>query len=105
MAHWAQIDENNIVTQLVVTDNNDFNDEGYDFVTRTFGGRWLKTSYNTKRGVHQLGGTPFRKNFAGIGFIYDEEKDAFCEPKPDSLEGAPDWVFNDETCCWDIGPA
>lgn len=96
MAHWAQIDENNIVIQVLVTDNNDPNgDEGYQFLINAFGGTWVKTSYNTRENKHLEDGTPFRKNFAGIGFSYDEERDAFIPPKPyDS------WVLNEETCVW-----
>lgn len=96
MAHWAQIDENNIVVQVLVTDNNDPNgDEGYQFLLDNFGGTWLQTSYNTIGNVHLEGGTPFRKNFAGIGFTYDEGKDAFIPPKPYNS-----WILDEETCDW-----
>lgn len=97
MAHWAEIDENNIVVQVLVTDNNDPNgDEGYQFLLDNFGGTWLKTSYNTIGNIHLEGGTPFRKNFAGIGFTYDSERDAFIPPKDfDS------WILNEDTCQWE----
>jgi hypothetical protein len=87
MAHWAEIDENNIVTRVLVGDNNDPNgDEGYKFFIDTFGGRWVKTSYNAS----------IRKNFAGIGSMYDEERDAFISPKP-----YISWILNEETCRWE----
>jgi len=93
MAHWAQLDSDNKVTQVVVTENNE--DEGYGFLMWAYGGTWVKTSYNTLGGKHLLGGTPLRKNYAGIGFTYDEERDAFIPPKPfDS------WLLDEETCLW-----
>ena len=94
MAHWAELDSENKVIQVLVTENNA--DEGYRFLVNTLGGRWVKTSYNTRSGIHTLGGTPLRKNFAGIGFTYDAERDAFIPPKPfDS------WILNEETCQWE----
>lgn len=78
MAHFAEIDENNVVLRvLVVDDLHEAN--GHEFLSETLGlgGTWLKTSYNTSAGVHTLGGTPFRKNYAGIGYTYDSERDAF----------------------------
>jgi len=97
MAHFAEIDENNIVVRVLVTDNNDPNgDEGYQWLINTFGGRWVKTSYNTLAGVHILGGTPFRKNYAGFGYTYDEQRDAFIPPKPDG-----EWQLNEDTCLWE----
>jgi hypothetical protein len=87
MAHWAEIDENNIVLRVTVGDNNDpSGDEGYSWLVSNLGGRWVQTSYNLN----------FRKNFAGIGFTYDETLDAFIPPKPfDS------WILNEDTCLWD----
>ena len=68
MAHWAEIDENNVVIRVTVGDNNDTaGDEGYQWLIDNLGGRWIKTSYNGN----------IRKNFAGIGTIYDESIDAF----------------------------
>lgn len=97
MAHFAQIDENNIVTQILVTDNNDPNgDEGFQFITDRFGGVWIKTSYNTVRNEHKLGGTPLRGNFACIGMTYDSEKDLFLYPKP-----YPSWVLNESKADWE----
>ena len=97
MAHWAEIDENNIVLRVTVGSNDDA-DEGYQWLIDNLGGRWIKTSYNTQGGVHSLGGTPLRKNYAGIGYTYDETRDAFIPPKP---EDYPSWVINDDTCLWE----
>jgi hypothetical protein len=85
MAHFAELDENNIVTQVLVTDN-DYPNEGYDWLVETFGGTWIQTSYNAT----------IRKNFAGIGFSYDETRDAFIPPKP-----FESWLLNEETCNWE----
>jgi len=96
MAHWAEIDTNNKVINVVVTDNNDPNgDEGYQWLIDNLGGRWVKTSFNTFEGKHLLGGIPLRKNYAAIGFTYDEERDAFIAPSP-----YPSWLLNEETCAW-----
>lgn len=95
MAHFAEIDSNNVVTRVLVTNNNQPN-EGYDWIVETFGGTWIKTSYNTWGGKHLFGETPFRKNFASIGHTYDEQRDAFIPPRPfDS------WALNEETCQWE----
>lgn len=96
MAHWAQVDENNVVIRVVVGDNND-PDEGYQWLIDNLGGRWLKTSFNTFQGKHLLGGTPLRGNFAGVGSIYREDLDAFIGPQP-----YPSWILNTETYTWEI---
>jgi hypothetical protein len=96
MAHWAEIDSDNIVTRvLVVADDKE---DGQTFLAETLGlgGTWKKTSYNTVGGVHTQGGTPYRKNFAGIGFKYDAAKDAFIPPKPFAS-----WTLNADTCHWE----
>lgn len=98
MAHWAEIDDNNIVVQVTVGSNDD-PDEGYQWLIDNLGGKWVKTSYNTFGGKHLLGGVPFRKNYAGIGFIYDEDRDAFIPPKP-NIEGL-NFTLNEETCLWE----
>jgi hypothetical protein len=86
MSHWAQLDENNIVLQVLVGDNNDPNgDEGYRTISESLGGHWVKTSYNGN----------FRKNYAGIGFYYSEDMDAFIAPQPFTS-----WTLNEETCQW-----
>lgn len=95
MAHWAQVDENNIVVQVLVTENNG-DDDGYNWLVENIGGRWIQTSYNTQGGVHVAGGTPIRYNFAGEGFFYDEEADAFYSPQP-----YPSWVLNTDTYVWE----
>lgn len=95
MAHFAEINSDNIVLRVLVTDN-EMPNEGLDFLVQNLGGTWVKTSYNTMGGQHRLGGTPLRKNFAGIGYIYDQERDAFIPPKPfDSF------ILNEETCLWE----
>jgi hypothetical protein len=96
MAHFAEIDENNIVTRVLVVDNAN-EDNGQEFLAETLGlgGTWLKTSYNTSGGVHNNGGTPLRKNYAGIGYSYDAERDAFIPPKPYNS-----WLLTDDTCLW-----
>ena len=91
MGHYAYLDKNNIVTQVIVGKN-----EGADAINweEYYGAK--QTSYNTIAGVHLLGGTPFRKNYAGIGYTYDESRDAFIEPKPyDS------WNLNEDKCIWE----
>ena len=96
MAHFAQIDENNIVTQVLVV-GNDQEHRGQDFLANDLGlgGTWIKTSYNTHGGVHSNGGTPLRKNYAGIGYTYDAGRDAFIPPKPFNS-----WVLDEDTCLW-----
>lgn len=95
MSHFAEIDENNVVIRVLVGDNS-LPDEGKSWFEENLGGRWVQTSYNTRGGVHSLGGVPLRKNFAGEGYTFDEERDAFIPPRPfDS------WTLNEETCNWD----
>lgn len=97
MAHFAEIDENNIVTRvLVVPDDQEH--RGQEFLANDLGlgGTWLKTSYNTYGGAHSFGGTAFRKNYAGIGYTYDLQRDAFIPPKPFNS-----WMLNESTCLWD----
>ena len=97
MAHWAELDENSIVLRVVVTDNNDPNgDEGYQWLLDNLGGTWIQTSYNTFGGEHLLGGTPLRKNYAGIGFTYDVDADAFIAPQP-----YPSWTINTVSYLWE----
>lgn len=94
MAHFAKIDEDGTVLEVIATSNQKPG-EGYYWLVDTFGGTWLKTSYNTQAGVHRLGGTPLRKNFAGVGFTYDEERDAFIPPQPFAS-----WLLDENTCNW-----
>jgi hypothetical protein len=99
MAHWAEIDETNKVIRVLVGDNDDpAGDEGYQWLIDNLGGTWIKTSYNTRGGVHTEGGTPLRKNYAGVGSIYDPIRDAFIPSKPKF----GNWVLNEDTCLWDL---
>mgnify|MGYP003113292908 CR=1 FL=1 len=100
MAHFAKLGTGNIVTAVHVVSNDVATTEqaGVDFLNNLYKTRdvWKQTSYNTVGGVHLLGGTPFRKNYAGVGYTYNQTKDAFIPPKPfDS------WTLNEETCLWD----
>ena len=98
MAHYAFLDENNIVTEVIV--GKDETDTTLDWEQHYAefrpGQRCLRTSYNTVGGVHTGGGTPFRKNYAGIGYSYDSDRDAFVPPKPFNS-----WVLNETTCNWE----
>jgi len=84
MAHWAEIDENNIVLRVTVGDNNEL-DEGYQWLLDNLGGTWIKTSYNAT----------IRKKFAGIGDTFDSSRDAFILPQP-----YLSWTLDEETCQW-----
>lgn len=84
MSHFAEIDENNVVLRVLVGDNNMPN-EGYDWFVENLGGTWIQTSYNGN----------IRKNFAGVGYTYDEERDAFIPPQP-----FESWTLNETTCRW-----
>lgn len=90
MSHFAYVNQDGIVEQVIVAEQ-DVIDSGL------FGNplRWVQTSYNTLGGVHKLGGTPLRKNYAGIGYKYDSIRDAFIPPKPYNS-----WLLNEETCLW-----
>jgi hypothetical protein len=87
MAHFAELDANNVVLRVIVLNNEDAQTEeqGISFCKSLFGADtvWLQTSYNTQGNVHLLGGTPFRKNYAGIGYWYSAQLDAFIPPKPE----------------------
>jgi hypothetical protein len=97
MAHYALLDKNNVVIQVIT--GKDENEGIYDweeFYAAETRLKCKRTSYNTVGGVHTNGGTPFRKNYAGIGYTYDPQRDAFIPPKP-----YPSWVLNEDTCLWD----
>ena len=100
MAHFCKIGKGNKVLKVEVVSNDIATTEqaGADFLNNLYGTNdiWKKTSYNTYGGIHQLDGTPFRKNFAGIGYQYDDIRDAFIPPKP-----YPSWVLNETTCLWE----
>jgi hypothetical protein len=90
MAHFAKVVDG-VVTQVIVAEP-----EFFQTFVDSSPGEWIQTSYNTHGGEHKLGGTPLRKNYAGIGFTYDRVKDAFIPPKPFAS-----WVLNEDTCLWD----
>lgn len=105
MATFAKIGLNSKVLEVHSLHNNELKDSngveqevnGIDFLTKLTGWAvWKQTSYNTHGGIHTLGGTPFRKNHAGVGFTYDEDRDAFIAPKPYNS-----WTLNEDTCQWD----
>jgi hypothetical protein len=100
MAHYAFIDSNNIVTEVIVGKDETDTAQDWEQHYAEFrpGQRCLRTSYNTVGGVHTLGGTPFRKNYASHGYIYDEIRDAFIPPKPAEF---PSWILNEDTCLWE----
>ena len=87
MSHFAKV-ENGLVVQVIVAEQ-DVIDSGI------FGHGWVQTSYNTHGGQHPEG-RPLRKNYAGIGYTYDEQRDAFISPKPFAS-----WLLNEDTCLWD----
>ena len=105
MAYFAELDENNVVLRVVAINDDDCLDEngneqeqlGINRCLELFkSGIWKKTSYNTLKGVHLSGKTPFRKNYAGVGYKYDEALDAFIPPKPFAS-----WSLNEDTCLWE----
>ena len=91
MSHYAKIDKNNIVTRVIVIDEEVVN-------SGEFGNplSWIQTSFNTFGGKHSLGGTPLRKNYAGVGMTYDKDRDAFIPSQP-----YPSWILDENTCQWD----
>ena len=97
MAYFAKLGAGNIVENVVVVSNDVATSEqaGIDFLNNLYKTRdiWVQTSYNTRLGTHRLGGTPFRKNYAGVGSYYDDTRDAFISP----CEHAS-WILNEETC-------
>jgi hypothetical protein len=107
MASFAKLNSENIVTTVVsvvnevLKDSNGVEQEniGTEFLRTLYNepnANWKQTSYNTHRNVHSLGGTPFRKNYAGIGYQYDSQRDAFIPIKPYNS-----WVLNEQTCSWE----
>lgn len=96
MAHWAKINENNVVEVVLVTPNEE-PDESQAWLAESFGGTWIKTSYNTRKGKHILGGEPLRMNFAQYGSLYIPERDAFTNAKG---EGEEDFVLHGPTLSW-----
>jgi hypothetical protein len=98
MAHYAILNEDDYVRQVIVGKDEDeivLDETGQPIDWEVYYGG-IRTSYNTWRGVHKLGGTPFRKNYAGPGFFYDRNRDAFIPPRQ-----FPSWTWNEESCNWD----
>jgi hypothetical protein len=89
MAHFAKVVDGK-VSQVIVAEK-----EFFDTFVDSSPGEWIQTSYNTHGGVHKNGGTPLRKNYAGIGYTYDRTKDAFIPPQPFAS-----WTLDDNTCLW-----
>ena len=111
MAHFAKINSDNIVVNVHVVDNSKLlGEDGIESEANGIahlerhgaesGFSWKQTSYNTSGGTHKLGGTPFRKNYAGIGYTYDAAKDAFISSKI-----FPSWILNEDTCQWEAPTA
>jgi hypothetical protein len=105
MASFAKIGLNSKVIEVVSVNNEVLKDSngveqeniGVDFLTKLTGWAiWKRTSYNTHKGIHNNGGTPFRKNHAGVGYTYDEDRDAFIPKKPYNS-----WILNEQTCNWE----
>jgi hypothetical protein len=89
MSHFAKVQDGK-VTQVIVAEP-----EFFQTFVDSSPGEWIQTSYNTHGGVHTLGGTPLRKNYAGIGYTYNRQLDAFIPPQP-----FPSWILDEETCLW-----
>ena len=102
MAHFAELDENNIVLRVIVVSDDDAIN-GEVFCNNLLNGNWKQTSYNTHGGVHYVpntqtpdDGVALRKNYAGIGYVFDEGRDAFMTPQP-----YPSWTLDEDTCYWE----
>ena len=103
MAYFAEINASNVVIRVLALDDTDTQDAsgnelesiGAKYLSDGFGGTWKRTSYNTSGDVHRFGGTPFRKNYATKGSIFDAARDAFYLPQPYSS-----WILNEDTCKW-----
>ena len=100
MAHFAKLDSSNLVERVDVVHNDVATDEttGINFLKNLHGSDtvWKQTSFNTFEGQHLLGGTPLRKNYAGIGYTYDASRDAFYQPQPHAS-----WILNEDSCIWE----
>lgn len=99
MAHYALLNHKNIVQKVITGKCQDDSDADMELVFQDmYKMKCKQTSYNTLGGAHILGGTPFRKNYAGVGYTYDESRDAFIPPKPENLDS---WVLNEDSCLWE----
>jgi hypothetical protein len=90
MAHFAKVLDGKVI-DIIVAER-----EFFDTFVDNSAGTWIQTSYNTHKGEHRLGGTPLRKNYAAIGYVYDKSRDAFYAPKP-----FESWILNEDTCLWE----
>jgi hypothetical protein len=90
MAHYAKV-SNTLVTQVIVAEP-----EFFETFVDSSPGEWVQTSYNTQGGIHSDGGTPLRKNYAGVGFTYDSVRDAFIPPQPYAS-----WLLNETSCIYE----
>jgi hypothetical protein len=90
MAHFAKVLGGKVIDIIVAEE------EFFDTFVDSSPGEWIQTSYNTKGGTHLQGGIPLRKNFAGVGYIYDVIRDAFYAPQP-----YPSWTLDEDTCLWE----
>ncbi len=97
MAHYAFLDNSNIVTEVIVGKDEGEENTDWEVHYGNFRNQVCKrTSYNTSGGTHSSGGTPFRKNYAGIGYTYDKDRDAFIPPS-----SFPSFLLNEDTCLWE----
>ena len=97
MAHYSFLDNNNIVTEVIVGKNEGEDNTDWEVHYGNFRNQVCKrTSYNTQGGIHSSGGIPYRKNYAGIGYTYDEQRDAFIPQKPYAS-----FILNEDTCLWE----
>jgi len=96
MAYYAELNHENIVIRVIPGWDESVKSGMEQILLLETGNIWKRTSYNTVSGIHQLGGTPFRKNYAGIGYKYDSARDAFIPPQP-----FPSWTLNESTCLWE----
>jgi hypothetical protein len=96
MAHYAELNQYGIVINVIPGWDETVKSDMEQLLLLETGNIWKRTSYNTLGGKHLLGGTPFRKNYAGFGYTYDDQRDAFIPPQP-----FPSWVLNEETFLWD----
>jgi hypothetical protein len=96
MAHYAELNHENVVIRVIPGWDETVKSEMEQLLLLETGNIWKRTSYNTIGDKHLLGGTPFRKNYAGIGYTYDAQRDAFIPPQTFAS-----WVLNEETCLWE----
>lgn len=96
MAYFARVEQGVVTEVLSVSDEQELRGQEFLADDLGLGGVWMQTSYNTRGGMHIYGGTPLRKNYAGIGYTYDEQRDAFIPPQPSAS-----WILNEDSCLWE----